>query len=288
MKYIYYKVFALALLATAFSLNVTAQIELPAPSPTATFSQKVGLTEVTITYSRPGVKDRKIFGDLVPYGELWRTGANMATRVKFSDDVKLAGNDLPAGEYALFTIPGESEWTVIFNKNVNQGGTGNYSEGEDALRFNVKPKTVGETIETFAITINNVRPNSADLILAWDKTVVEVPLEVEIDEKIMASIDRALTVQPGDLFQAATYYHESGKDLNKALEMINEAVAKYEAEGQNVFWVYRRKSLIQADLKQYKDAIATAETCKAKAKEAGNGQYVKFSEDSIAEWKAKM
>ncbi len=131
-------------LSSLLALPTIAQIETPRPSPTATFSQKVGLTEVTIEYSRPGIKNRKIFGDLVPYGKLWRTGANAATKVTFADDVKIAGKDLPAGTYALFTIPGEDEWTIIFNKNPNQSGTANYKEEEDALRVQIKSNHITE------------------------------------------------------------------------------------------------------------------------------------------------
>jgi len=283
----YYKLIITLLCIVCLSWQSKAQIELPAPSPTATFSQKVGLTEVTITYSRPGVKDRKVFGGLVPYGELWRTGANMATKLEFSDDVKIAGKDLKAGTYALFTIPGENEWTVIFNNNVNQAGTGDYKQEEDALRVSIKPSPLTEKVETFTIDPGNVRNNSADIVLLWENTAVRIPLEVEIDNKIMASIDRSLTIQPGNLYQAAVYYHDKGKDLNQALDWINQAIAKYEADDQNVFWVYRRKSLIEADLGKYKDAIATAELCKTKAQEAGNQQYAQYSDESIAEWKKK-
>ena len=127
------------LLLSVFIGSSYGQIELPAPSPTATFSQKVGLTEVSINYSRPSKKGRAVFGDLIPYGKLWRTGANNATKFTFSDDVKIDGKDLPAGTYALFTIPGDNEWTIIFNKNFNQGGTADYKESEDALRVTVKP-----------------------------------------------------------------------------------------------------------------------------------------------------
>ncbi len=285
MKFYSYKIFTLATALMFVVFQSNAQIELPAASPTATFSQKVGLTEVSISYSRPSKKGREIFGGLVPYNELWRTGANSATTIEFGDDVKIKGKDLKAGIYAIFTIPGENEWTVIFSTRPDQGGTGQYKEEEDALRVKVLPIKSSGIVETLSISIQNVTNTSADLQLAWDDVVVNVPVEVEIDERIMASIERGLTIQPGNYYQAAAYYHDSGKDLNQALEWINKAIASYEKEGQNVFWVYRKKSLIQADLKKYKEAIATAEICKKKAAEAGNGQYVKYSEDSIAEWK---
>ena len=154
------------------------QDKKPQPSPTATFSQKVGLTDVSITYSRPSKKGRTIFGELVPYDKLWRTGANAATKITFSYNVKIAGKDLPAGSYALFTIPGENEWTVIFNKDHAQRGTGNYKESEDALRVKIKSTKIAETVETFQINIEDNKPNSAIIELLWESTLVQIPLVV--------------------------------------------------------------------------------------------------------------
>jgi hypothetical protein len=279
--------FSIALLGFLSFHSVQAQIETPAPSPTATFSQKVGLTQVTIEYSRPSMKGRQIYGNLVPFGKLWRTGANMATKITFADDVKIAGNDLPAGTYAIFTIPNKDEWTVIFNKNANQGGTGNYKESEDALRVQVKPHTISDKIETFMINIEDVTPTSAVLELGWESTLVHVPMEVSIDERIMASIKRAMSPNPNDYFSAAVYYRESGKDLNQALEWIDECIKIHEGNGRNVFWIYRQKSLIQADMGKVKDAIATAKVSLTKAQEAGNDDYIKMNEDSISEWSKK-
>ncbi len=264
-----------------------SQIELPAPSPTATFSQKVGLTDVSINYSRPSKKGRTIFGDLVPYGKLWRTGANSATTLSFSDDVKIAGKDLPAGSYALFTIPGQDEWTIILNKNPNQAGTGSYKESEDALRVIVKSINIPATIETLSIGIEDVKPTSAIIEILWESTIVQIPLEVSVDERIMASIDKAMKISPDTYYSAAIYYRDSGKDLNQALEWMNKAVKIYEAEGRNVFWVYRQKSLLEADMKKYNDAIATAKISLEQATAAGSDDYVKMNSESIEEWSEK-
>lgn len=277
---------AFALLCV-FMSNSYAQIELPAPSPTATLSQKVGLTEVTINYSRPSKKDREVFGNLVPYGKLWRTGANQATKFTFADDVKIGGKDLPAGTYALFTIPGEEEWTIIFNKNPNQGGTGNYKESEDALRVTVKSKKIADTIETLFINLEDITPTSAKIELGWESTIVHIPLEVSIDERIMASIDKSMKISAGTYQQAALYYQQAGKDLNQSLEWMNKALEMQEAQGNNVFWMYRQKSLIQADMKKYDDAVETAKISLEKATEAKNDDYVKMNTESIAEWSKK-
>ncbi len=264
--------------------TVSAQIEIPSPSPTATLSQKVGLTEVTIEYSRPSMKGRKIFGDLVPFGKVWRTGANANTKLTFSDDVKIGGKELKAGTYSLFTIPNQDEWTIIFSNNTNQWGSGNYKESEDALRVNVKSITMEPTVETFLINLEGLTNNSAVIEIIWEHTVVQVPLEVSIDDKIMASIKQAMSPNPNNYYAAAVYYRESGKDLNKALEWINKCIELHEEAGRNVFWIYRQKSLIEADMKNYKDAVKTAEMSLAKAQEAGNDDYVKMNKESIAEW----
>lgn len=285
MKHLHAKSIALAVILVAFFVKANAQIELPAASPTATFSQKVGLTKVEITYSRPGVKDRDIFGDLVPYGKLWRTGANAATRFEFSDDVKIGGKELKAGTYALFTIPGKNEWTIIFNKNYKQGGTGQYSEAEDAIRFTATPQKIDYQVETFTITIDEVRSTSANIALMWDHTVVTFPLEVEVDSQVMAAIEESMVISPDVYYQAASYYHDTDKDLDQALEWITKAVQGYEKANVKPFWVYRKKSLIEADLEKYKDAIASAKKSKSMAAEAGNQQYVKYNEESIAQWK---
>lgn len=272
------------LILYVFVGNSFAQIELPAPSPTATLSQKVGLTDVTINYSRPSAKGRTVYGDLVPYGKLWRTGANMATKLTFADDVKIGGKDLKAGTYALFTIPGENEWTVIFNTNYSQGGTGNYKESEDALRVSVKPVKIDGEIETFMINLENVTANSAMIELGWASIIVHIPLEVSIDERITKSIEDAMTISPNTYQSAAAYYQQSGKDLDQALTWMNKAIEMHEAAGRNVFWIYRQKSLIQADMKDYKSAVKTAETSLAKATEAKNDDYIKMNKESIAEW----
>ena len=284
-----YRQISLITLLTLFVFvdNSIAQIELPAPSPTATLTQKVGLTEVTINYSRPSMKGRKIYGDLVPFGKLWRTGANMATKLTFADDVKIGGKDLAAGTYALFTIPRKDEWTIIFNNNYNQGGTGNYKESEDALRITTTPIQIEGTIETFMINLEGVTPNSAMIELGWENTIVHIPLEVSIDERIMASIERSLTIGAGTYQAAAAYYHQSGKDLNQALEWMNKALEIHENNGRNVFWLYRQKSLMLADMNNYKDAIKTAEVSLAKATEAKNDDYIKMNNESIAEWSKK-
>ncbi len=174
----YRRISFIALLALCTFIGDSFAQDKPAPSPLATFSQKVGLTDVTIVYSRPSKKGRTIMGELVPYGKVWRTGANATTKITFSDDVKIGGKDLAAGTYAFWTIPGESEWTVIFSKDI-KGEAGNYQESEDALRVNVKSSKIAETVETFLINIEHNKPNSAVIEVLWESTLIHVPLEVK-------------------------------------------------------------------------------------------------------------
>jgi len=259
-----------------------AQISMPQPSPLSTVSQKVGLVDVSITYSRPSAKGRKVFGDVVPYDKLWRTGANMATKLTVSDSLKIAHFWVPKGEYAIFTVPGQMEWVVVISKQANLSGTNGYQETEDMGRFKVKPVGAMFT-ETFTINFANVTTKSAEIQLEWETTRISFPIATDPDRAVMKNIDAALNVPGRNYYQAASYYYENDKDQKKALEWINTAIANnYER-----YWVLRVKSLIQAKLGDYKGAIATAERSIELAKKDNDDAYVKMNEASIAEWKKK-
>jgi hypothetical protein len=260
-----------------------AQIHAPEVSPPATLTQIIGLTEVKIEYSRPGLKGRKMFGGFLPYGQMWRTGANASTKITISDDVQIQDNELPAGTYALYTIPEEEEWTIILHKNLSHWGTGgkDYNKDEDVFRFKVKPTSLTEKVETFTIDINDIQSNSASIELRWENTKVSFLLGVDTDAKVMADIKQKMKGVSGTTYyQAARYYHETGKDANQALEWVQAAI---ELEGEK-FWMLRLKALILADLKRYKKAIKEAEQSSLLAKEAGNDNYVKMNDESIREW----
>jgi len=269
-------------LSLQFSAAALGQLETPQASPTGTIGQKVGIMNVSVEYSRPGMKGRTIFGGLVPYGEVWRTGANEATKVTFSDDVKLEGHSLAAGTYALYTIPGEDEWTIIINQKMSWGTQ--YDAAGDVLRFQVKPGNAGRTIETFTISIGDITDNSATMELAWDHTLVRFGMEFDVEAKVMAQIEsfakNPLGGVSGSYYQAANFYFNHGKDLNQALEWVNKSLEI----STDRYWVWRLKAQIQAGLNDYEGAIATAGTARMKAEEAGNQQFVKYNEDSIAEW----
>jgi hypothetical protein len=269
--------------STLFSAVSQAQINMPQPSPAASLTQKVGLTDVTVNYSRPSMKGRKIFGELLTYGKLWRTGANAATKLTFSDEVTLEGKKIPAGEYSLFTIPGAAEWTVILNKNA-KAGMNDYKQEEDAARFTVKPTKTPSKVETFTILFSDVQPTTANLDLMWENTLVRMKMTTDVDSKVMAQIKEkvidATPSDPGMYFQAASYYYETGKDMKQALDWVNKATAT-----NPQFWMVHLKAKIQAKLKDYKGAVESANQSIELAKAAKNDDYVRLNEKLIAETK---
>jgi hypothetical protein len=275
------------LLSLVAVVSLNAQVEFPAPSPLCKMEQRIGLTDVTIEYSRPGVKGRTIFGDLVPFDKMWRTGANASTKLEFSKDVKLGGQDVPAGRYALYTIPGEAEWTIILHKNLSYWGTGgsDYDTEEDQCRFTVKPTRFAESIETFTILPNQIRDNSAVISLMWANTAVHLPLELGTIEEVEKDLKKTLSGPDGrTYYEAARFYLNSGDNMQDALDYVNTAIEEKDYER---FWVLRVKALILAEMGQYSAAIETAKRSKQLAQEAGNEDYVNMNDASIAEWSNK-
>ncbi len=268
-------------IALAFE-SEAQQLRTPLPSPNSKVTQTVGLTDITISYSRPGVKDRVIMGKVVPYGQLWRTGANSATKIEISDDITVEGKPLKAGTYSLFTLPGENEWTVIFNNNT-QAGTANYKESEDALRVNVKPEKLPVKVETFLIDINDIRTTSATINFVWENTLVPVKIGVDVDAKVMAEIKRVMdpAADAGKYYASANYYYTNDKDLNQALEWVSKSI---ELDGGR-YWSTYLKANILGKLGKYKEAIAAAEASKELATKAGNQEYVGFNDEAIKGWK---
>jgi hypothetical protein len=257
------------------------QLTTPAPSPPQYVKQNFGLSSIELSYSRPGVKGRKIFGDLVPYGKVWRTGANDATTITFGDDVIIDGKKIPAGKYGLLTIPGESEWTIIISKQLDVTNPASYKQDQDLIRTTVKTVELPFSLENFSILFNNVTTSTCDLDLIWDKTMVSLPIKTEIDANIMAQIDNAMNKDNRPYFGAAMYYMENGKDLNKSLEWFNKA-AEQNPKG---FFIFYQKARCQAKLGKKQDAIATAQKSIELAKEANNNDYVALNEKLIASLK---
>ena len=264
--------------------NAEAQIKTPASSPLAKAEYTVGLTTVNLEYYRPGKKGRTIFGDLVPYDQIWRTGANKNSMVTFGDDVMINNKEVKAGTYAVFAKPGKTSWDVYFYMDTDNWGTPEeWSEDKVAAHVNVVPQQV-PVVETFTMSINDVTNDSGVLEIVWDNLRVPVMFKVPTDKKVMANINQIMTgPSAGDYYDAARYYREAGKDLNQALEWMNKSIEM----GNDRFWILRQKSLIQADMGNYKAAIETAKMSLKKAEEAGNADYVKMNNDSIAEWSKK-
>jgi hypothetical protein len=280
-KSINYSFFAL-LCCIALSFTTQAQIATPQPSPAATVTQKVGLTDVTVSYSRPSLRGRKMFGTTLPYGEIWRTGANAATTFKFSDEVTIEGKKIPAGTYSVFSIPGQNEWTVMLNKN-EKAGTNDYSQAEDVARFTVKPKKTASTYETFTIDFSELTNTTAMINLKWEDTKIALKMETEVDSKVMAQIKEKLATNPDDPatnFQAAVYYMETGKDLKQAMVMMNKGTAK-----DPQFWQLHQKARLQALMMDKKGAAETANKSIELAKKAKNNDYVRMNEQLLSDLK---
>lgn len=280
-------IFVLAVLIANFTIE--AQVKTPQSSPKTTVNQVVGLTDVTVEYSRPSAKGRVVFGDLVPFGKLWRTGANQNSMVTFSDDVVIKGNTLKKGKYAIFTTPKADMWEVIFYTDTQNWGTPeNWDANKVALSTMVDPTALGNHVETFTIGVNNLTNDSATLDISWEKTMVSIKFEVPTKKAAMASIEKVLAGPTGnDYFSAAQYFYQADGDMKKALEYVNKAVSSVK-EGQDVpFWHLRLKSLIQAKLGDKAGAIATAKLSIAGAEKEKNDDYVKMNNDSIKEWSKK-
>jgi len=280
---------AISGLAVVSSLQAqTPNIEFPAASPACTLKQRVGLTDITVVYSRPGVKGRTIFGSggILPFGQVWRTGANQATKISFSTPVKLEGNEIPAGNYSLFTIPGVDDWTIIINKNTNQWGAFQYHTNEDLVRFKVMSVPLRDTsIETFAIEFNRIHDESALLELVWDKTVVPIHLTVDVMDKIVPQIEAAMAA-PGKkqdtfYFQAATFYYNHDLDQKKALEWVNTAL---ESNSRIAYEYLHLKAQILAKQGDKAGAIAAAkQSTELAIKAEGPGSsFVKMNDDLIS------
>lgn len=277
-------VLLVALIVGQFASN--AQVQTPQLSPKASLSQKVGLTDVAVEYSRPSARGRNVFGDLVPFGKVWRTGANANTTVSFSEDVNINGVTLKKGKYALYTTPKVDAWEVIFySKSDNWGTPETWNDADIALKTTVKPEMTNRKTETFTIGINAIDPNFAFLELSWDKTLVALKFEVPTQKMAMASIEKVLAgPAAGDFYASAQYYFQSNGDTIKALEYVNKAI---DLSKEKPYWYTRLKSLIQAKNGDKKGAIETAKISLAAATAANNGDYIKMNQDSIAEWGKK-
>lgn len=272
----------LILAFTAWSVVSIGQIKTPAPSPTCTFTQDIGLDKITVEYSRPSVKDRTIFSadGLVPHGKKWRLGANAVTKVSFSGDVTVNGNALAAGDYAVIATPSAESWEFHFH-NYDGRSWSSYREKTPAVSVSSGVQMMPENVETFTIVTGHHSDESALLEFLWEKAYVALKLGFKAHDKVMENIDAVMAgPSAGEYYTAASFYHSNGKDLNKALTWINKATAGDSPK----FWQVRRKALILADLGKTKEAIKAAQMSMELAEAAGNEEYVKMNKNSIADW----
>ncbi len=271
----------LLLAITIFSLSLQSYSQItPQVSSSQTIIQGFGLGTITLSYSRPNIKGRKMFGYVEPYDKVWRTGANSATVIKFSNDVSIQGNKVPAGEYGLFSIPGEKQWTIILSKKPEQWGAYTYSEADDFLRFVVKPAKLQQPVETFTLQFANVYPTSGELHLLWENTSLVMHLTCDIDAAVMARIDSAMQTDKKPYYDAVIYYWTNNKDMTKALEWAKE-IDKVPGMPPMVakLWLAR----VQLKKGDKSAAIATAKDGIKVATDAKSEEYIRLNKEVVAE-----
>ena len=265
--------------------SAQAQIKTPAPSPIATVTQRVGLTDISITYSRPSAKGRVVFGSVRPYDVRWRTGANATTTIKFSDDVTVEGKKVPAGEYGIYSVPGKTSWTIVLSKDTKRGAdVEGFKDADDVAKFMVKPYRLAEKRETFTIDFADLTPATANVAMEWENTGVKFKIMTDVDTQVMAQINekviKSASPAPGDLAAAAVYYIDNNRDDKQALTWLKKANST-----DPKFWNLLTEAKLELKMKNKKAAIATAEQSKKLAMEAKNDDYVKMNDELIAEAK---
>ena len=272
---------ALVVIITQFTLE--AQVKTPQASPKSVINQVVGLTDVEVVYSRPSARGRAVFGNLVPFGQLWRTGANENTTVSFSDDVLIDGKTLKKGKYSLYTIPSIQSWDVIFyNTTDNWGNPAEFKEANVALKTTVKEEALPKSVDTFTIGFSAITNNSANLEIYWENSYAAVKFEVPTQKIAIASIEKVLAgPTAADYFGSAQYFLQSNGDIAKARTYIDKAL---EMSAEKPFYYLRLKSLVQAKQGDKKGAMETAKLSLVASEAAGNQDYVKMNKDSISEW----
>ena len=274
------KIFLPFLLCIILSSTAFAQVRMPAPSPTQYLKQDFGLSSIELTYSRPGLKGRDVFGNVVLYDSLWRTGANAATKIKFNDPVEILGHKVDTGSYAIYTIPHKNgEWTIVLNKGFNNGGLEGYKQSEDLFREKVQSEKIPNfKVETFTMEFSNIKPESCELSLLWDDVMVTVPIKTNIKDKIRADLESALSSDKKPYWQAAQFYSDYDNNKARALEMINAAIKQ---TGKPQFFMVYYKAKIQSEMGDKKGAIETAKQSIELAKEAKNNDYVVLNQKLI-------
>lgn len=266
-------VLAIAAGTTAFAQTLTT----PQPSTTQTIKQNFGLSSIELSYSRPNVKGRKAMGELVPYGKVWRTGANQATTLTFGEEVTIGGKKIAAGKYGLLSIPGNDNWILIITKQLDVTSPAAYKEESDVVRVNAKPVMLKDKVETFTMQFANIKLSTCDLNIMWENTAVTLPISSDVETKVMAQINNIMTKDNLPYYNAAMYYMDNGKDLNQALNWFNKAAD----QNPTAYWIHHQKANCLAKLGKKQEAITTATKSMELATTAKNADYVKLNEDLI-------
>lgn len=250
------KIFITFIIGASLSLNGFSQeLKLPAPSPTAVVKQDFSTSSIEVTYSRPSMRGRKIFGDLIPFGQVWRTGANSATKISFGEDVMLANNPLKAGTYAIYTIPGEKSWKVIINKGISNWGVSGFDDKDDVIQFEVPSQKVSDAVQSFTISVDNINNNKCDLVISWENTKVTIPVFADNDKRISTYLEKSINEPKRPYQQAANYYLETNQNLDKALTYTDKALE----ENKDAFWLYWLKARIYQKQGKKTEAVAAAQ-----------------------------
>ena len=274
-----------------FTVNLSfSQINTPRVSPASEVEQMVGLTEIEIEYSRPSMRGREVFGNLVPFGKVWRTGADNSTKISFDTDVIISGKTIQSGTYSIFSIPNKKSWEIIFYSDVEVWGVPrDWSENKIVFSsmFDVKKLKKSNTVETFTISFNDLTNNDVNMSISWENTSVDIKIEVPTRSMVESDINKVLSDNPksSDYYAAAVFYRQENINLDKALEWMNKAIEMNESPR---FWQYRQQSLIMAANDKFVDAVDAAKKSLNLAIEADNQDYIKMNRESIAEWSKKL
>jgi hypothetical protein len=272
MKKIFF-LFAITLSSVSFAQSLVT----PQPSTPQTIKQNFGLSTIELSYSRPNTKGRVIFGDLVPFGNVWRTGANSATTLTFGEEVTIGDKKIAAGKYGLLSIPSKNSWILIITKQLDVTSPSAYKAESDLVRVNINPVAIANKVETFTMQFTNVKSSSCELNLQWENTSISLPISTDVDSKVMKQIENIMTKDNLPYYSAAMYYLESGKDLNQALSWFNKALE----QSPSAYYMHHQKANCLVKLGKKQEAIATATKSLELAKAAKNPDYVKLNEDLL-------